>query len=938
MRKIAMVVLCGLMAFGAFAGEVTVVKTLDEFTAALTNKSVTEVQIPFGVDIAIPSGKKLTIPVAKSVTVDGRLLVIGSLVNNGAVAGSGSYATAFTKIVQGAVVTPTNAFASYPAFRYRTTKTTSAIGSLTGNKPTCAKATKVYFIEGSEKYVESKVSSPAAAVCTVDSSTALNSYVSIDSVHEKLAEAFHAAYPNPTATPPANKFVVLLKGSQSIDQAALSALNPAWTTEKGHIGKGFRVDCLAYTFTIKSPVANSTVYLVNGTTISHGTNTAYTNWSTEYVIGCTTKASVAINCNSASATSRVELYDCKDFATANQGSADLTLNNKGYYVFTGGPYTIPEKTLNLRVVGGSYTTDPTALCPAGYVGEFDGANYEVVKKSVDYSFFIGDEGVEANRFATLADAVQAANGATIKLAKDAAVSSDLIVGAKAVVDLNGFRLSGPGEIVVAAAGDLTLVDSSIYKGATGTCANAIDVAGSLTIAYGAYSGAIRLRAGSAATTYAGSFALAFAIDPGATAAFRGGRFPLSVGPYLGEGYQEMKIGSQYCVGRRLFGTLTKKGGSNTKDEDFDVRYVGDSALYESYLAQPAFDSDSAAFFAHAEADSAISPLGSFTIDVIVNFDRDMGSNTLKFYYTIFGTLLPVEIPAKTEYRLFYHIMKDYLAELGGSQIQLSRFLGSEFNNALPIGVGNETSAPENIGAICDVEICLYNGNSKVVSLGKTKVTLGARANVAYIARSGSPEFHSALSLAVQAAAEGETIVLARESAEGVTVAKAITIDTKGFAVDGVVAGKGYSARVEGERIVFAKSDWPEEWADIPADDAVKARFAGWRAEKGAGADLTTESAKQAFLLDIAADAPIPALRVEKIAAAEGIAVLAVSAAGADLGRINGVFFAEAGETPGELKPLALSEKEVDYVAGKAIVTFVSGRFFRAAIGFTGAHP
>lgn len=136
--------------------------------------------------------------------------------------------------------------------------------------------------------------------------------------------------------------------------------------------------------------------------------------------------------------------------------------------------------------------------------------------------------------------------------------------------------------------------------------------------------------------------------------------------------------------------------------------------------------------------------------------------------------------------------------------------------------------------------------------------------------------------------------------------------------------------------VEPQEDWPAEWASIEADDAVKAKFKAWSEGVGKGANLATDAAKNAFLLNVA-PADVKEIKIESIDVdAEGNATIVVAApgeygfAGVDLGAINGVLYVEAGDTLESMAPKAISYWTT--TSGKANIT-VKYNFIKVAIGF-----
>ena len=133
------------------------------------------------------------------------------------------------------------------------------------------------------------------------------------------------------------------------------------------------------------------------------------------------------------------------------------------------------------------------------------------------------------------------------------------------------------------------------------------------------------------------------------------------------------------------------------------------------------------------------------------------------------------------------------------------------------------------------------------------------------------------------------------------------------------------------------------WAVVPypaawpaADEAVKAKFKEWRTGVGASADLSTDDAQKAFLLNVAVTG-IKELKIESIEVdAEGYATIVVSAPGAfffdriNLGEINGILQVQAGKTLETMTPKAVAYWTT--TNGKAMIK-VKENFIRAVLGF-----
>ena len=128
-----------------------------------------------------------------------------------------------------------------------------------------------------------------------------------------------------------------------------------------------------------------------------------------------------------------------------------------------------------------------------------------------------------------------------------------------------------------------------------------------------------------------------------------------------------------------------------------------------------------------------------------------------------------------------------------------------------------------------------------------------------------------------------------------------------------------------------QKDWPEEWSDIDADDAVKAKFADWAAEKGDGADLTTDAAKAAFLMNTTVEG-LPELKITSIIVADDVATIVVDAGDADLAEVNGVLFLDKSN---DLKAWTTHQIPLDgeIKDGNWTVEVEGAKFMKAEVGF-----
>ena len=131
-------------------------------------------------------------------------------------------------------------------------------------------------------------------------------------------------------------------------------------------------------------------------------------------------------------------------------------------------------------------------------------------------------------------------------------------------------------------------------------------------------------------------------------------------------------------------------------------------------------------------------------------------------------------------------------------------------------------------------------------------------------------------------------------------------------------------------VVAAPVTWPEEWPQ-DADDDVRAKFDAWKDTYGVDSFAGKEDA---FLMNADPVGTVPALRIESIVVADGVATIVVGAEGVDLEKgINGKLYVDASD---DLVNWTTTEIDVPlpggFSDGKATFEVESGKFMRAKVG------
>ena len=555
------------------ADQVKSVSSISDLTSALSNAAYRKIIIPSGTTLTVAKGSTVTVPEGKMLVVDGMLYVEGSLKISGTVNGQGKVAKHYMTVTQEDTI-----YEPYGDVKYMKTSTISGSGSITGTIG-CETGWSVKVMRGNEVIARSTLSSsqPAALVCPVDSSKAINYFTSgTVTGYDTLAKAIMG-----TGGDASKVAVQLANASMSLSDFPSGAGWRATSSgkEQSKLGtKPLRVDSAEFECTTKFEQANSSgtsfECFINCKKFENGSGGYFTNAKGQFINCASVK--VSLNFNGEKYTSRAEIYDCGvvTFASAG-GSYDIVSKGGGYYYMSGGPYAGRSGysgtiLTNIRASGGCFTEDPT---------EYKSTADLQVKKIGDYWYVaesFPEEPVQVtvakvgeSEYSSFEEATaQSASGSVIEITDSFELSGEITIpeGKTLEIELEGFDITGNATIIN--NGTLIIGDGSNYENGKGDFQPSIVNNGTLSLCYGDFAGSITLNAGSATTFYNGNFNGMLTVKDGAAVNLLGGCFKQSVESLLAEGYRELQVGSNFYAGEIFEAKVT-----NTTKSGYEAAYI-----------------------------------------------------------------------------------------------------------------------------------------------------------------------------------------------------------------------------------------------------------------------------------------------------------------------------------------------------------------------------
>ncbi len=283
--------------------------------------------------------------------------------------------------------------------------------------------------------------------------------------------------------------------------------------------------------------------------------------------------------------------------------------------------------------------------------------------------------------------------------------------------------------------------------------------------------------------------------------------------------------------------------------------VDDLALYTGVNTTRDGFSDVTKWFRRAELYSRAAPYLGYTIDVVVNFDRDVAANSITAYgktVLSFSQKLDQAVAAGAEYRA----ISGKVASRSYYQISYSRFITDNDVNSLVCALKSDSN--DNIGTTCRFNLDLCSGANKydvsklksIYTIGSRSFVFGAGDNAAMLqtAAGAVPDENFFATLAAAVASEtttGKTIKLCNDCTEVLTVNKSCTIDPNGFAFTGALTpGEGLSVKAVNGVYVFSAPDPADVFVEqVNVQNVVSDE---WKTDNGLSADATQEEVQEAL--------------------------------------------------------------------------------------------
>ena len=772
------------------ADQVTSVSTLAELTSALANSAYRKITIPSGTAITVAKGSSVSVPSGKILVADGTLVVLGTLSNSGTISGNGTlYKISYT-IDQGDVITPVMAdgtecgIVNSTYFKYvpKYCKTTVSANSPGVSGTIGCSETWGVMLNGSSVYAIGK-QNPAALKVTVDSSSAVNKITGVSG--------------NVDAITTTDKYLLLANCSLSGPKASNGRYNFQGV-----------VDCAGKTLTVSGAAYDSNFYstYLNGTVKFNGSSSYYFQNGKAVFLNC---ASVTVQyCKNTG--NLFYFYDCGTSSSPcavsfSYYSSTRTSDYRTAYFYSGF-YTYTFNSTNdsgkCNVYGGSFTTDPSAYIPSSYDGvlsaKYDGSKYYVVQGYIAPSSVCSVDGTD---YGTLEEAIEAAsNGSTILLSAAVELSDTLTIpaGKNLTLSLEKHTISG-GKIVN--NGTLLLTDSITGNGTTASDASGgaiscdIENNGTLDFAFGTYSGSIVNNAGTL-ITHNGIFSGAFSRE-GGTVNLEGGHFATDVTAFVtAGGYDVISSGNMFNVCELPDGTLydtTVSSASgygatpySTDDYNLMVKWVGGNASRTDYTA--------AEWMRLGELLGFYQLFNNCGLDPSLVFDRYVEANSVNLYAKSGNQSMSVPFKAAVSAGTPYRALSEYLNGNGYASKTYKAIFSEGISS---VGIAATDKSGNNNGTLCKAMVELWESaraadysstghkvTNTVYEIGAKYFTIGAGSNIAMIRpATGAATFYSTLGAAMDAAADGGTVMLANDcvTAFPLTKAGAYTFDTMGFA-------------------------------------------------------------------------------------------------------------------------------------------------------------
>lgn len=774
------------------ADQVTSVVTYDDLTSALSNAQYKKITIPSGTTINVAKSATVTVPSGKQLVVDGTLVVLGTISNSGAISGRGTlYKISYT-IDQGE-----------DELQILYAPDGSEYGKISNT---------TYHSGESSRYYKTKVSSNTPSVNgTVSvSTTSWGILLNGENVYAISAQTLKGVQVSLDTSVAANKITGIVGSLTTTDISSgetsgkknwllfadCNLKGPVRSDATTRLNFNGTIDLGGHKLTFGQPRTYSDFYgmFLNGT-ISFTPSTDFQNGGSIF-FNCS-----SINITKIKGTPTMLFYDCGATASAASLSFNYQSGAHRNARFYGGcySYTFNSSYDNsyAKVYGGSFSTDPSSyLADIDTLEAVKSGNYYVVqkKKSAVNVVQIG-----STPYPTLDAAISAAaNGSTISLIEAVELTGTTTVpaGKNITIALDGHGMTG-GKIVN--NGTLLFTDSTTGKGTSvseasgGSVASDIENNGTLDFIFGTYSGSIVNKTGTL-TTHNGLFSGTLTKN-GGTVNLKGGHFSTNVEELATvENTKVFVRNNFYSVcelpnGAMYSETLSGVSGYGVtpySDEDF--------ALVNGWFGNKNTRADytSAEWIRLAELLCFYQLFNNNGLDATLAFDRDVAMGSLNLYAKSKLTL-SIDLKFDLAAGQYYRALSETLI---GNGYYSKTYKALWDDNIKSVAMAASDKSGDNAGTVCTAMIELWE-SQKVGSTGRVtntvfiaaqkRFTIGAGSNVAMIRPEvGSATFYATLDAAVNAVADGGTVMLAKDCDDTLNLPKAgtYTFDTMGFAYTG----------------------------------------------------------------------------------------------------------------------------------------------------------
>ena len=340
--------------YAKFAKPVSVptVVTSAELMTAIADGN-TSIKIESGATLTIAKGENVTIPSGTTLTVDGTLEILGSIDNKGVINGSGLLTGNFCAVQQEPTVQIPYPYGTDSVTAGKYVKTTSRGLNIGAVDAGVSQKWSVTVATGSGTELKSELLEgvPAAVVCTVDKTTALNKITAIDGIYADVPSAIEAAQYAENYQDN-DKLVVLVKDTPALYDS------PAYQSPNA-LRKGFAIDCAGNTAYFYGNQFGSK-YLIR---FFNGPVTLWSKLMRTHVnfYGCSkvNVLSVAVKYNT-----EVSLYDIA-VSHNSEGTSNVQI---GYLEETGDEELLDEEASYVRYFGGGiYDAFPKSITPGEHL-------------------------------------------------------------------------------------------------------------------------------------------------------------------------------------------------------------------------------------------------------------------------------------------------------------------------------------------------------------------------------------------------------------------------------------------------------------------------------------------------------------------------------------------------------------------------------------------